>query len=72
VDLYTDINSNVTAWISPLDGLHPTAAGYQEIARVWFNAIKNAYESAPSPVPTATNGDRPRPVRLKPDAMRSK
>ena len=66
VDLYTDINSNVTAWISPFDGLHPSAAGYQEIASVWFNAIKNSgLETTPSPVPTATTSS---PVRLKPDA----
>jgi lysophospholipase L1-like esterase len=55
VDMYTDfINGNLTAWISPLDGLHPTAAGYQEMARVFFNAIKGAYESPQSPTPTAT------------------
>ena len=68
VDLYADINTNVTAWISPLDGLHPTAAGYQEIARVWFNAIKNGGFETPSPVPTATRS----PVRLKPDATHNK
>jgi lysophospholipase L1-like esterase len=54
VDLYADLSTNVTAWISPLDGLHPTAAGYQEIAKVWFNAIKTAFETSSSPTPTAT------------------
>ncbi len=65
VDLYADLATNVTAWISPLDGLHPTAAGYQEIARVWFNAIKTAFETSSLPTPTATPSS---PVRLKPDA----
>jgi hypothetical protein len=36
--------SDPTDWISPYDGLHPTEAGYQEIARVWFNSIQNAFE----------------------------
>jgi lysophospholipase L1-like esterase len=44
VDLYGDIATDVTDWISPYDGLHPTEAGYQELARVWFNSIKNAFE----------------------------
>jgi lysophospholipase L1-like esterase len=44
VDLYGDIVTDVTDWISPYDGLHPTEAGYQEMARVWFNSIKNAFE----------------------------
>jgi lysophospholipase L1-like esterase len=65
VDLYADISTNVTAWISPLDGLHPTAAGYQEIARVWFNAIKTAFETTSLPTPTATTSS---PVRPKPGA----
>jgi lysophospholipase L1-like esterase len=45
VDLYSDIAKDVTDWISPYDGLHPTEAGYQEIARVWFTSIQNAFES---------------------------
>jgi lysophospholipase L1-like esterase len=44
VDLYGDIVTDATDWISPYDGLHPTEAGYQEMARVWFNSIKNAFE----------------------------
>jgi lysophospholipase L1-like esterase len=44
VDLYSDISRDPTDWISPYDGLHPTEAGYQEIARVWFNSIQNAFE----------------------------
>lgn len=54
VDLYSDIVMDVTDWISPYDGLHPTAAGYQEIARVWFNAVRSAFElPPPAPTPTA-------------------
>ena len=43
VDLYSDIAMDVTDWISPYDGLHPTEAGYQEMARVWFTSIQNAF-----------------------------
>ena len=35
VDLYSDIATDVTDWIG-YDGLHPTEAGYQEMARVWY------------------------------------
>jgi lysophospholipase L1-like esterase len=51
VDLYGDISADVTDWISPFDGLHPTEAGYQEMARVFFNTIRNAFEVHPSSVP---------------------
>jgi lysophospholipase L1-like esterase len=44
VDLYSDIAKDVTDWISPYDGLHPTEAGYQEMARVWLNSIQHAFE----------------------------
>jgi lysophospholipase L1-like esterase len=44
VDLYSDIAMDATDWISPYDGLHPTEAGYQEIARVWFANVQSAYE----------------------------
>jgi lysophospholipase L1-like esterase len=50
VDLYGDISADVTDWISPFDGLHPTEAGYQEMARVFFDSIKNAFEVQPSSV----------------------
>jgi lysophospholipase L1-like esterase len=53
VDLYSDIMTDVTDWISPLDGLHPTVAGYQEMARVWFNSIQSAFELPPSSTVTA-------------------
>jgi lysophospholipase L1-like esterase len=47
VDLYSDIVTGTADWISPYDGLHPTVAGYQEIARVWFAQIQSAYEVEP-------------------------
>jgi lysophospholipase L1-like esterase len=53
VDMYSDFLPNLSVWISPLDGLHPTAAGYQEMARVWFNEIQREFESSAAPVPTA-------------------
>jgi lysophospholipase L1-like esterase len=53
VDLYSDIVVDVTDWISPIDGLHPTEAGYQEMARVWFNNIQNAFEPPSSAVTTS-------------------
>jgi hypothetical protein len=57
----------VTDWISPYDGLHPTEAGYQEMAQVWLTSIQNAFElPRGSSVTTATpvhpiTGARPRP-----------
>ena len=31
VDLYSDVVTDVTDWISSYDGLHPTEAGYSEM-----------------------------------------
>jgi lysophospholipase L1-like esterase len=56
VDLYSDVATDVTDWISPFDGLHPTEAGYQEVARVFFNSIKNAFELPPSSTLAETSG----------------
>jgi lysophospholipase L1-like esterase len=55
VDLYSDIVTDVTDWIA-YDGLHPTEAGYQEMARGWFNSIQNAFELSPTSTPTMTSG----------------
>ena len=55
VDLYSDIATDVTDWIA-YDGLHPTEAGYQEMARVWFNSIKSALELPVAS--TMTNANR--------------
>jgi lysophospholipase L1-like esterase len=57
VDLNSDIRQNIPLWISSVDGLHPTPAGYQEMAKVWFNAISSAYEVKASQSPRkATSG----------------
>jgi lysophospholipase L1-like esterase len=61
VDLYGDIARDPTDWISPYDGLHPTEAGYQEMARVWFNSIQNAFELPRGS--TVTTGAPARPSR---------
>ena len=45
VDIYAALSGNVTAYID-CDGLHPTPAGYQEIANTFFTAIKAAFETA--------------------------
>jgi lysophospholipase L1-like esterase len=41
-----DIGSLPLALIGS-DGLHPTEAGYQRMAEIWFDAIKAKYERAP-------------------------
>jgi lysophospholipase L1-like esterase len=60
VDLYSDIVTDVNDWISPYDGLHPTEAGYQEMARFWFSNIHDAFELPESSVRTIVDV-RPRP-----------
>ena len=47
VDLYSAFLADTNDWISPLDGLHPTPAGYQEMALQFFNAVKSNFEAAP-------------------------
>jgi lysophospholipase L1-like esterase len=59
VDVYSDIARDPTDWISSYDGLHPTEAGYQEIARVWFNSIQSAFELARGSTVTAGAPVRP-------------
>jgi lysophospholipase L1-like esterase len=43
VDVFTAFRGDVTTLIGP-DGLHPTAGGYQVIARAFFDSIKAALE----------------------------
>ena len=62
VDLYSDISTDISDWISPYEGLHPTEAGYQEMARVFFNAIKNAFES---PTSSTTSSSTTSTARLR-------
>ena len=38
VDMYTPLSANVSAYLSE-DKLHPSAAGYNKIAEVWYNAL---------------------------------
>jgi lysophospholipase L1-like esterase len=59
VDLYSDIVTDVTDWIA-YDGLHPTVAGYQEMARVWFNSVRSSFEQ-PSTSALTKGGGQVRP-----------
>ena len=61
VDLYSDLATDVTDWIAD-DGLHPTEAGYQEMARVWFTSIRNAFELPPSSTVTTSGRVRPNTI----------
>jgi lysophospholipase L1-like esterase len=65
VDLYSDIATDVTDWISPYDGLHPTEAGYQELARVWFTSLERLFELPASSAATPS-------VRLQASPGRSR
>jgi lysophospholipase L1-like esterase len=58
LDLYSDIATDMTDWIA-YDGRHPTEAGYQEISRVWFTSIRNAFELPPSSTVTTSGRVRP-------------
>jgi hypothetical protein len=58
VDIYGDLSTDVPDWISPLDGLHPTEAGYAEIAKVWFAAIEKQFESVPTGARTTGSAAR--------------
>jgi lysophospholipase L1-like esterase len=71
VDLYSDIARDPTDWISPSDGVHPTEAGYQEIARVWFNAIQTAFELPRGSTVTTGSEVRPKTV-VRPGSKPSK
>jgi hypothetical protein len=52
---------DVADWISPFDGLHPTEAGSQEIARVWACVIQSTFEL---PLFSAATTNSSSPVRL--------
>lgn len=43
VDVYADLTQNVSSWMGP-DGLHPTAAGYAEIAKTFAGRISATLE----------------------------
>jgi len=50
VDLYTAFLADMPDWIGP-DGLHPTAAGYEELARLFFDAIVKNFEATSAVAP---------------------
>ena len=43
VDLHSAFAADVPDWIGP-DGLHPTIAGYQEMAQLFFDTIRTSFE----------------------------
>jgi len=43
VDLYSAFLADVPDWIGP-DGLHLTAAGYNEMAQLFFDAIRTNFD----------------------------
>ncbi len=47
VDIYAALVQSIDISIGP-DGVHPTAAGYKTMAHTYFDAIRAAFESAPS------------------------
>jgi lysophospholipase L1-like esterase len=59
VDLYSPFLADLTDWISPLDGLHPTPAGYQELALLFLNAIKANFEVPPVLTPVSLSPSGP-------------
>ncbi len=54
VDMYAAMQADVADWISPLDGEHPTAAGYQEMALVFEQHIQAAFEVSAASSPSRT------------------
>ncbi len=59
VDVYAALSDNVNTYIGP-DGLHPTAAGYAQIADTFFRKIKETLEIQPTLAP-AVVGSHIRP-----------
>jgi lysophospholipase L1-like esterase len=50
VDLYSAFLTDVPDWIGP-DGLHLTVAGYEEMAQLFFSAIRTNFEGRVAAVP---------------------
>ena len=58
VDLFEGLGGTPAGSIG-VDGLHPTASGYTQIAQIWFEAIQREYEASEStavPVRRITSG----------------
>jgi lysophospholipase L1-like esterase len=66
VDLYSAFLADMTDWIGP-DGLHPTPAGYQELAQLFFGAVVKNFEvpSASAPPRRAAASERAGPDLLR-------
>jgi len=47
VDLHSTFLSDMADWMGP-DGLHPSLAGYQELAQAFFATIQANFETAPA------------------------
>jgi len=54
VDMYSGILPDLADWISPLDGEHPTAAGYQQMAQIFLKQIEASFEITPASSPSRT------------------
>jgi lysophospholipase L1-like esterase len=54
VDMHASMQADIADWISPLDGEHPTAAGYQEMALVFEQHIQTAFEVSAASSPSRT------------------
>jgi acyl-CoA thioesterase I len=50
VDLYSTFLTDVPDWIGP-DGLHLTVSGYEEMAQLFFSAIRTNFEGRAAAVP---------------------
>jgi lysophospholipase L1-like esterase len=50
VDTYTPLAQDVSTFIGD-DGLHPTPAGYQRMAEIFFQVLRDRLEIAPSALP---------------------
>jgi lysophospholipase L1-like esterase len=60
VDLYSAFVDHMPDWIGS-DGLHPTAAGYLEMAQLFFDTIRTSFEALPSRSPAASVNAMPLP-----------
>ena len=45
VDLYSPFSADLAGWLGP-DGLHPTAAGYLELAQLFFASLTGHFETS--------------------------
>jgi acyl-CoA thioesterase-1 len=62
VDMYAGLLPDLTDWISPLDGEHPTAAGYQQMAQLFFKQIQSTLEVTPTASSPSRTGSSATPA----------